>query len=223
MQIPSFLDIATSIILAASPGQCVIPEAPIISVKPVTENIQYDFTKTSAELTAMKSDTISPYGIGVDTVTRGLRHDQPKMNYTIEFGVQNFPKHASFCAYYKKIEINIELSPKIYIAKGYHTGKCGKFILEHEKRHVLVDRQVMNKYARLIGESVQRAVHSAGAQGPHNVGNADSIRDSMNAHIDSAINAVMLPMRNEMNARQQAIDSREEYDAGAKACAYIRD
>lgn len=169
----------------------------------------------------MQSDTISPYGLSVEMVTRGLRHDQPEMEYRIEYGTSTHPKTGSFCIWYKKIDVNIKLAPKIYVAKGFNRGSCGKFILEHEKKHVLVDRQVMNKYSQMMGKSIQNAVNMAGAMGPYKAGRTQEISESMQQHIDSAIQSVLLLMKNEMNQRQQAIDSREEYDAGHLACKNI--
>lgn len=218
MVVPSALELVSSLILAATPVQCSIPVAPIINIKPVTADIQYDFSKTDQQLTAMKSNTISPYGINADMVTRGLRHDKPTMDYNIQFGSAVHPSSGTFCVWYKQIDINIKLSPKIYIAKGYNKGKCGQFILNHEKKHVLVDRQVMNKYAQMMGKSVQNAVNMAGALGPYNMDKVDSVRDGMSKHIDSALQSVLLLMQNEMNNKQQAIDSKEEYDAGHEAC-----
>lgn len=216
--LPTVLETMAMFTLAAAGGQCILPEAPVINIKPTTANIQYDFSKTDAELTAMKSNTISPYGIGVDLVTKGLRHDKPEMSYNIEFGSSQNPKNGTFCVWYKQINVDIKLSPKIFIAKGYNKGKCGQFILEHEKKHVLVDRKVMNKYSKMMGQSIQNAVNLAGAQGPYNYAQINEIRESMQKHIESAINSVLLLMKNEMNQKQQAIDSKEEYDEGAKVC-----
>lgn len=217
--LPTVLETMAIFTLAAAPvQQCVLPEAPVINIKPTTANIQYDFSKTDAELTAMKSNTISPYGIGVDLVTKGLRHDKPEMNYNITFGTSQNPKNGTFCVWYKQIDVNIKLAPKIFIAKGYNKGECGQFILDHEKKHVLIDRKVMNKYSKMMGQSIQNAVNLAGAQGPYNLTQINEIRGGMQRHIESAIDSVLLLMKNEMNQQQQAIDSKEEYDEGSKVC-----
>lgn len=218
MALFSFLDMATFLILAASPGQCTYAQAPMINIRPTTAPVQYDFTKTATQLTALQSDTISPYGLSVDVTTKGLRHDRPFMEYRIEFGTSVDQKYGSFCIWYKDITLDIKLQPKIYIAKEYNVGDCGKFILEHEKKHVRVDREVMNKYAALLGKSIQNAVNLAGAQGPYNYTQAEEVRQSMKLHIDSAIQSVMLLMQGEMNRRQQAIDSLQEYEAGRIVC-----
>jgi hypothetical protein len=80
----------------------------------------------------------------------------------------------------------------------------------------------MNKYAALLGKSIENAVNLAGAQGPYNVSQAEDVRQSMKLHIDSAIQSVMLLMQGEMNRRQQAIDSLQEYEAGRSICKDVK-
>lgn len=142
-------------LIASSPA-CAITQAPIININQQTKPIQYDHSKSSAELTAMKSDTISPYGLNVDTATGGLRHDRPQMLARVETNNLYNKETQNFCMSYSTITIGILLQPKIYIAKEFNNGECGKMVLEHEKKHVTTDRWVMNKYTALIGGRLQR-------------------------------------------------------------------
>ncbi|MEM6780925.1 MAG: hypothetical protein AAF569_03590 [Pseudomonadota bacterium] len=218
MAFPSALEIVSSLILASSAGECIQPETTAINVIPTTNQIQYDFSKTDAELTQVETDTVNPYGPGVDLVTKGLRHEKPHMEFKIEFGTQGFARTASFCAWYKQIDVNITLSPKIYIAKGYTKGECGKFILEHEKKHVRVDREVMNKYSRKMGEAILKTVNATGPLGPFELSAKENVRQNMTKHIENVINPIVEEMKAEMRVRQQAVDSKEEYDLGSAIC-----
>ena len=215
------IGLLTAIPLSASaqkPTTCPISKAPIINVRPQTKPIQYDKTKTSAQLSSLKSNTISPYGLGVDQTTGGLRHDQPTMSTQMKFNILTNPQTQTICLSYDTINVDIQLQPKIYIAKEFNTGRCAREVLEHEKKHVNVDRKVINKYTRLMGLAIQKAVNSVGAVGPFPVSRSEELQKMMSGHIESALASVQLSMTNEMNTRQQQVDSLEEYERVGQYC-----
>ena len=55
---------------------------------PKTQDVIYDFSKSSAELSRMKSDTVSPFAPGTRTVTEGLRVDQPAVSVGVSESYQ---------------------------------------------------------------------------------------------------------------------------------------
>lgn len=202
----------------AMPTTCQLNKAPVINITPITKKIQYDMSKTSAQLTAMKSDTISPYGLNIDTTTGGLRHDQPSMEYEIKYDILTNTRNQTFCISYNQIDISIKLQPKIYIAKEYNVGKCGKMVLGHEKKHVTTDRWVTEKYAKKMGKAVQQALKSTSVSGPFPVARLEEIQEAMSQYIQSATDTVKLQMTNEMNIRQQHVDTLEEYERVSAYC-----
>lgn len=197
---------------------CVVPKAPTITVDPVTKPIEYDFSRSSAELGTMKIDTVNPYAPGTDTSTGGLRHDEPKISIGVKIG---YRQHSTgpVCFWYDSVDISIQLQPKIYIAsENTADKKCRDAILEHEKKHVVVDREIINKYAVDIGKAVQDAINAAGAVGPYN---ADSIKETqamMTEHIQSAVNSKSLAVSQEMRRRQADVDSYDEYQRVSAIC-----
>jgi len=202
----------------ALPVQCRMTRAPVININPVTKKIKYVTNKSSAELTAMRSSTISPYGLNVDTATGGLRHDQPYMEWQIEYNIVTDPNTQTFCMAYSEVNLEIKLSPTIYLAKEYNSGRCGQEVLKHEKKHVIVDRKVINKHSQAIGMSIQKAINNIGAVGPFPVSRINEIRASMKGHIESAVSSTKLAMVNDMNRYQQQVDSKAEYDRVGSHC-----
>lgn len=202
----------------ALPLQCQITTAPIINIRPNTKAIEYDVEKTSAELSQLKSNTISPYGLNVDQTTGGLRHDQPTMRTNLKFNVAQDPDSQTICMSYNTIDVDIQLQPKIYVAKEFNHGMCSLKVLEHEKKHVTVDRQVINKYTKLMGKAVQKAVNEAGVIGPYPQERLPDLQTMMTSHINNAITSVELMMTNEMNNLQQQVDSLDEYNRVNKYC-----
>ena len=204
----------------ALPVTCRVNQAPIINIRPVTKNIEYDFDKTSAQLTQIKSNTISPYGLNPDQITGGLRHDRPTITMTMEFNVAQNTQTQATCLSYKTINIDVLLQPKIYIAKEFNRGRCGREVLDHEKKHIHVDRTVMNKYTKLMGKAIQNAVNQVGAIGPFSSHRAEEFQEKMASNIKSAVSSVELSMQNEMNLKQQQVDSFEEYERVGQYCEH---
>ena len=198
--------------------ECRVTQAPKVNVRPFTANIQYDKSKTAAQLTQLKSNTISPYGLGTDQITGGLRHDQPTIETSMKFNIIQDPNTDSVCLTYDTINVDIKLKPTIYIAREFNTGRCAREVLAHEKKHVYVDRTMINKYSKQMGTAIQNAVNQAGALGPFPTARMAEIQKKMGANIQSAIDSVMLSLTNEMNLQQQQVDSREEYDRVGQYC-----
>ena len=119
---------------------------------------------------------------------------------------------------YNTINVDIQLQPKIYIAKEFNRGRCGREVLEHEKKHVHVDRVVMNKYTKKMGIAIQNAVNNAGVIGPFQSGRTEEFQKIMFDNVKSALTSIELSMQNEMNIEQQKIDSLEEYERVGKHC-----
>jgi len=198
--------------------QCAVPKAPIINVNPVTQPIAYDFTKSSAELGSMHVNATTPYAPGTDTTTGGLRHDEPQIRLEISVGSV---QHGSgpLCFWYDTVTVTIELQPKIYIAREQARDKtCRTAILAHEKKHVAVDREVINQYAQGIGKAVQSAVNAAGGIGPYSADSAAATQDMMIEHIRTAIASQELAVEQEMHRRQSQVDSYEEYQRVSAIC-----
>lgn len=202
----------------ALPATCQLNQAPVINITPITKKIEYDMSKTSAELSAVKSNTISPYGLNIDTTTGGLRHDQPVMTYEVKYHILTDTQTQTFCISYSEIDIKIKLQPKIYIAKEYNVGECGRMVLGHEKKHVTTDRWVTDKYAKKMGIAVKNALKNSSVNGPFPVDRLAQIQEAMTNHIQAATDTVKLQMTNEMNIRQQHVDSLEEYERVSAYC-----
>ena len=198
--------------------QCVVPKAPVINVTPVTKEIEYDFTKSSDELGMMHNDTVNPYAAGADTTTGGLRHDAPQVSMAVKIG---YKQHSTgpVCFWYDSVAIDIQLQPKIYIASDQaEDKKCRDAIIEHEKKHVVVDRQVINKYAQDIGKAVQEAINIAGGIGPYNPDRIEDTQAMMTEHVKIALESRQLALAQEMRQRQSEVDSYEEYERVSAIC-----
>lgn len=205
-------------IRTAADVRCQVPKAPVIQILPKTAPIRYDFSKTTQQLTAQGSNTVNPYAASVDSSTGGLRADQPEMKSNIRMGTRTYPDLKVGCLWYDSVIVNINMNPVIYIAQEYQQDPCKAAIMEHELKHVAVDREVMGRYAQEVGKAVQDAVNQAGAMGPFNVNEMNAYQDSYISHVQSAINSQELLLTKQMRQRQGQVDTREEYDRVSKIC-----
>lgn len=212
------LGAAGLLIFAGSTIQCTVPQPPKISVNPVSAPIAYEFSLSAEELGRFKVDTVSPYAPGTDLTTGGLRHDRPKIETAVKWGVRSFPGREAACLWYNDITVNINLNPKIYIARDHTSPACRNAILEHEKKHVAVDRQVINRFSRNIGQAIKSAVDQAGAMGPYKLSEVEKAQQRLVKHIEAAIDTQTFLMQEEMRRHQAAVDSLEEYERVGKIC-----
>ena len=216
--------------LAAWPGTvmardaamvCSVPRAPDIKVNMATDEIKYHFGTGTETLSQGPKSTVSPYAAGVDQSTGGLRVDKPEISNNVTWNIQYDQESQIGCMWYETVTITIHLKPEVYVAKEFNQGQCREAILKHELKHVEVDRLVMNKYAVLIGKAVQAAVNSAGALGPFNMSEVESMKAVSMNHIKAAIDSQSLLMQKEMNQLQSQVDSLAEYKYVSGFCKDI--
>lgn len=200
--------------------RCAVPSAPQIHISPQSSDIRYDFSQSSVELTAMKGAPASPYAPGVDTATGGLRHDAPQIKTQVKWSVMEYPARQQGCIWYDQVNVTIELNPKIYVASDpkFESPACREAILEHEKRHVAVDRAVINSYAAQLGEAIQEVVDQTGAVGPFPMSELEERQQSMARHINELIDRLEQPLQSEMARQQAAVDTPEEYQRLSDIC-----
>ena len=206
------------LILASNSIQCAVPKAPQININPVTSEIQYNFSHSSEELSAVRSGTVNPYAPNVDTTTGGLRYDRPKIQTSISWGTRTYTQSGAVCLWYDTINVSIALQPQIFVSRDYKSRACQDAIVKHEERHVQVDREVINKHALKLWQALQATVRDVGALGPFNVAQQENMQTMLVTHIENTIKAQELLLTKDMQARQAAVDSLSEYEAISKIC-----
>lgn len=212
------LAVSSLLHLAGGPVKCTLPQAPRIVVSPQSDPVRYVYNLGSGALGQMPTDTVNPYGAGVDTATGGLRKDAPTFRIQAHIGYQQWPALGVFCMYYDRVRLDIHLKPTIYIAREYGPGPCREAILEHERKHVRVDREIMNKYAGLMGRAVQDRVDSIGVVGPFKISQLQQMQDLMIGYVSKTVEAQEKALQAEMRQRQAAVDSLQEYEQVGAIC-----
>lgn len=206
--------------LASLDIQCRHNIAPKIKVSPQQTAIQYDYSKSKDALGEFEIDTISPYGPQHKTHVGGLMAGEISIEQRVEFTNETYERQGVGCVHIKSVTVKIKIDPTIYIASEFKKGSC-KFnaIMVHEKKHVRVDQKIVNKYANLIGNDLKRTIKNKGVKfGPMRISEIDALQQDIQEALSNALTKRRDQMNEERSWDQQAIDTKEEYDAIAAQC-----
>lgn len=200
--------------------ECKLKKAPQITVAATAVKTVINEKLSVKELSKKDSDTISPYAPGTVTITEGLTDGVIRMSAQTMFQIESYPKLNSVCLYVDKVNVKFEVEPSVYIASDYKKGSCQyKAVMEHEQKHVKVDRVVVNKYSNIISRAVDNTMKHVGyAQGPYDLDQLPALKNQIGGIINSVVGQYYENMNLERRAMQQGVDSLEEYTRVDKLC-----
>lgn len=204
---------------AFAAGWCTSVQSPQIRVKTDTDNIQYDFSRSEKDLNSFSIDTVNPYGDNVITDVGGLMQGRINVNQRMKYGTLTNTKTSEICYWYTEITVSLHISPTIFVAKEFPKGSCKhKAILDHEHQHVVIDREIVNKYAKIIGDSLYQEVSARGVFGPVPLSKSAQLEDQLKKRMEKLLTQYSEKINEERRIRQQALDSLSEYERVNKAC-----
>lgn len=200
--------------------KCNTPKLPQISVVATDTTVRYDHTKTQKQLDKFETDTVSPYGGEVRSHVGGLMKGEVSVSQTIRFYQETYPHLRTGCLSVGSIKVNINIKPTIYIASDYPRNSCMyNAVLEHEKKHVAVDQQMVAKYKGLITQALHDAIQKSGHQrGPFSTSLMESEQLKLQNYIQGVIKAYSDKLTKERREKQQAVDTLEEYERVQAQC-----
>lgn len=207
-------------ILAGANTTCPTQEATKINIIPRTEKVKYDYRQTLKQIQNYSTDTVDPYGFHGQTVTQGFMKGQIDLRHKVQFGQITHPKYKISCLWYNEITVEINIDPTIVIAKELYQDRCmRKAILGHELKHVRVDREIVNKYAKSMGQKLLKALKSRGfAAGPFETERMNEIMVKMQTVVKQILELEYKKMGIERQERQREVDTLEEYNSVDDKC-----
>ncbi|MGQ0528063.1 MAG: hypothetical protein ACT4OY_08580 [Alphaproteobacteria bacterium] len=218
------LAVPTLLIMAAAPI-CSMPKATEISVVPVSAPIVYDYSKGLKEMQGTHTDTINPYDFRTEVRTQGLMSGSLKIEPQVHIGWQILPSEGTGCLWYDKVTISIQMAPTILLAREVFHDQCMKrAVMEHEMKHVNVDRQLVNKYSKIMGEHVNAALEERGFMaGPVPEGEMKAVMKRMQNIVFQVITHEFKKMELEQAEAQQSVDTVADYERVSRVCPDFRD
>lgn len=201
---------------------CEMPNPVEINVVPKTKDVKFDFTQTLAKIQGNQVDTINPYGFHESTQTQGFMKGAIAIRPSIKLGGEEFrsAQGNGICLWYEVIQLNIEIDPEIVIAKEVYDDPCmRKAVLDHEMKHVYADREIVNKYASVMGKRVYEALKQRGfTVGPIPASSQKSVTNRMHETVMQVIKKEQRRMELDREDLQGEIDSIEEYNRVSALC-----
>jgi hypothetical protein len=206
--------------LASYQIECNIKKPPEINVLPSKSNITYDHSKTINDLNNYDIDTISPYGPGAETNVNGLMSGEISFEQKIQLATETYSQLGQGCLYINKIDISVNIDPTIYIAKEIKKGTC-KYdsVMKHEKKHVKVDKIIVNRLVKRVGVTLYNDITLNGASfGPYRIEDFPKEQQKINERISKIVQEQVDIMNKERKTAQQTVDSLVEYERVDNEC-----
>ncbi len=219
------LTLSTLLILAGTkPNLCPVPPPTKINMLPSTAEISFDTTQTLAQLQGYSMDTVNPYGFHTATITQAFMKGQIVRKYEVKLDHKFLEKYNAYCLWYEDITVRIEIAPTIVIAKELYKDLCmRKALIGHESKHVMVDRQVVNDYAKSIGQKLYSDLKSRGfSAGPIPAEYGQETVNRMQKVVIQILELEFQKMDIDRMERQRAVDNLEEYESVDKKCESFR-
>lgn len=202
----------------AQASSCAVAmDAPMVNVVPSTQDVRYDFSKGLRDLGAMRGRS-GDVKASADQATGGLRYDKPELKMQVSWHVRIDNRDKVVCLFYDRVDISIALQPVIYVAREFKAPACRAAVLEHEEKHVKIDRLVMNKYAHRMGVAVQAVVNKAGVRGPYPVARRKEIEAQMMQAVEQVVKGEEQKLFAEMDRLQAEVDTPSEYKRISRIC-----
>ena len=206
--------------LAAADVECHLKRTPQITVAASDTSVKYDHSKYQEQLDKIGSDTVSPYGDKVQAHVGGLMSGEVTVSQNIRLYQENYPSLNLGCLYVDNLKIGIHINPKIYIAKDFAKDGCMyKAVMEHEQKHIQVDRMIVNKYTSIIVKGLDAALKKTGyAHGPFPAGQMQAEQKRLQDYTQGIVKAYSAQMNKERMQLQQQVDSLQEYNRVNNLC-----
>ncbi len=184
-----------------------------VSIIPSESPIKHDYSKSFLELSKIGVSSANPYGPKAITHTFGVANGQFKITHKVRLQMLTNPNTKQTCMWYDSIDVNIDMSPVIMVAKEYRKGGCHfQQVYAHELEHIQVDRQVVNEYAKILGQKLLTQVNRRPLIGPFRTSLSTSKQKQMQDRLNTIVRRNNDEMMRERTKRQALVDSKENYD-----------
>ncbi len=215
-----------TILMAACPARagnftCPEPAKPEIAVSVDIATPRFDFSLDRAALNQKFAGIPLPspdiYHLEINSVMTGPL----TANHTARLTQRIHPGSARACVGFDRIAVTLEMRPVIYIASEFRRRECEyKAFLEHELKHVAMDRDILDDYAARMKDGLMFAFAENRDRmiGPIPASLAAEARKALQDHIQGSIeNLLRMTVQGRMD-RQREIDTYYEYARLSNAC-----
>lgn len=146
----------------------------------------------------------------------------------VQFQLKFREKMKSFtgqaCLIPEQIEVVLMLKQTIFLGRSSTRSKCQfRELMDHEMRHVTINRDVTQKNLKKFEDSVREGVAKFGQYqgwGPYDLQHSPEKRELLKQYMDSSIKRAAKATENEINRLQSKVDTPGEYMRIGRACRW---
>tara|TARA_Y100000588_G_scaffold362242_1_gene423786 strand:+ start:127 stop:810 length:684 start_codon:yes stop_codon:yes gene_type:complete len=201
----------------ANAASCTREGLPSVQVTVDISPIHTNTTQNLAQLTGRDNNT--RLGIMDGHHVGGLTVGDIQAQTQVGFGESTGFFTGNTCLWVQSLVVQLNLQSKIFVAKELQRGTCQyRILLEHEQKHVQIDRNVVNEYRRLIEAHLESELLQQGAAGPVPFRLAPDLQRDLTGRVSGIVDEQMRKLYAERDRRQQALDNPQEYERMSMAC-----
>ena len=154
---------------------------------------------------------------GITDNILGLHVYGIEFEYKAKYGTE--PQKGGYCFWVRTIDVLLRYdTPDIYVAKEYRRNSCNyRVVLEHEKRHEKIARQVMKRYIPRF-QSVFTSLLIPDPKSAILVGSREDGKRKVKALLEEVIRPVYKEFEVALAREQAAVDALREYRKVWRRC-----
>lgn len=186
--------------------------APSLDFSTSTARTEYIRVKSSKDLSQMHGDLQPGQSVG------GLGGGQLGFQTETRFEIVQTGEVA--CLKFKRVIVDFFSKPRIHIASNFSRSSCEyNAVMTHEKKHTTALLKFQREYAPKARAEISRIIESIDpAMGPLRSGDIKKAQTLIQAKLSTALQAYNKKIMAVLAARQEAIDSPEEYASVVARC-----
>jgi hypothetical protein len=209
------LGLAAPALAGINPAECGSPPATVVNVEPVFDDVQYEFYKPMTYIKSM-ADADSPHHQREQWPV-GLSTGELFVRMATEIQTRHMRAGTASCGSLKSVTVRLGFTNNtIYVAKEFPRRSCPhRTVLQHEERHKMVDRQLLEEYAEKVRYMFGNLSQQLGIL-------ADTSSGMVEAEFNGRLNTELKKFTDAMSAerarRQAAVDTETEYARVSASC-----
>ncbi len=212
-----FLSSAPFVVFAEQADGCPDFFDPPVAIKPLAASPQISAELNLPSLAAMARENAQNYSSTRHEVPVGLTAAKMTLESDYKIRMQENPRSGTVCAQIASFDLRFGFDDTIvYVAKEIPYPSCGyQKVLDHELRHVAIDRLLVETYTPLLPELIAQAVRDIGSV---RAASSESARQQIENAMTDYMKDLGAKLSGVRQKEQAKIDTKDEYARIGESC-----
>lgn len=152
-------------------------------------------------------------------IRSGVTESKMTSNIDLNFQVITTQLLGKSCLSLSEVVVHFDYDPTVHIAVNYPKGSCHyRETWLHELKHVNTDIITITEFMPYFKKAMQLTTNSLPTKGPFPKEKMETHQKAMTEKLSDTLRAAMKALEETRQARQQKIDTRQEYMRLSKVC-----